>query len=409
MSEEILAGRNSVTEALRSGRSINKLLVQDGIKGGSVSEIIGLAKTAGVVLEFCKAERLDKLADGLRHQGFVALAAPIRFHSLEEVLALAKEKDETPFLLLLDELQDPQNVGALIRTADAAGVHGVLLPKRRSCPLNAVVAKISAGAVEYVPVVQIGNIPQTIEELKKLGFWIAGADMNGEDYYKSNLTGPMVIVVGAEGKGLGRLVKEKCDIIVSLPMQGGVSSLNASAAGAVLLYEVVRQRRVQAGYNVINSWQDFRKFREENLEHARELLKEKLAEYTAFKGYSGIVVFDAQEVQGVASFEKNGALEIVFTNEGETADSWIERRVYDLVKSGSSVFVVTSDYAEQLNVLGSGAYRISAREFREEYLLTKKQIAQRSERLARGLGRNELGGRLQEHILDHFEKLRRNT
>lgn len=247
MSEEILAGRNSVTEALRSGRSINKLLVQDGIKGGSVSEIIGLAKTAGVVLEFCKAEGLDKLADGLRHQGFVALAAPIRFHSLEEVLALAKEKDETPFLLLLDELQDPQNVGALIRTADAAGVHGVLLPKRRSCPLNAVVAKISAGAVEYVPVVQIGNIPQTIEELKKLGFWIAGADMNGEDYYKSNLTGPMVIVVGAEGKGLGRLVKEKCDIIVSLPMQGGVSSLNASAAGAVLLYEVVRQRRVQAG------------------------------------------------------------------------------------------------------------------------------------------------------------------
>ena len=156
------------------------------------------------------------------------------------------------------------------------------------------------------------------------------------------------------------------------------------------------------GYNVINSWQDFRKFREENLEHARELLKEKLAEYIAFKGYSGIVV---QEVQGVASFEKNGALEIVFTNEGETADSWIERRVYDLVKSGSSVFVVTSDYAEQLNVLGSGAYRISAREF----LLTKKQIVQRSERLARGLGRNELGGRLQEHILDHFEKLRRNT
>ena len=247
MSEEILAGRNSVTEALRSGRSINKLLVQDGIKGGSVSEIIGLAKTASVVLEFCKAERLDKLADGLRHQGFVALAAPIRFHSLEEVLALAKEKDETPFLLLLDELQDPQNVGALIRTADAAGVHGVLLPKRRSCPLNAVVAKISAGAGVYVPVVQIGNITQTIEELKKLGFWIAGADMNGEDYYKSNLTGPMVIVVGAEGKGLGRLVKEKCDIIVSLPMQGGVSSLNASAAGAVLLYEVVRQRRVQAG------------------------------------------------------------------------------------------------------------------------------------------------------------------
>lgn len=247
MSEEILAGRNSVLEALRSGRSINKIFVQDGIKGGSVSEIIAVAKEIGVVIEFAKIERLDKLASGIRHQGFVALVAPIRFHSLEEVLAGAEAKGEVPFLLLLDELQDPQNVGALIRTADAAGVHGVLMPKRRSCPLNAVVAKISAGAVEYVPVVKIGNIPQTIEELKKLGFWVAGADMDGEDYYKSNLTGPMVVVVGAEGKGLGRLVKEKCDIVVSLPMQGGVSSLNAAAAGAVLLYEVVRQRRVQAG------------------------------------------------------------------------------------------------------------------------------------------------------------------
>lgn len=247
MSEEILAGRNSVLEALRSGRSINKIFVQDGIKGGSVSEIIAVAKEIGVVIEFAKIERLDKMAAGIRHQGFVALVAPIRFHSLEEVLAGAETKGEVPFLLLLDELQDPQNVGALIRTADAAGVHGVLMPKRRSCPLNAVVAKISAGAVEYVPVVQIGNIPQTIEELKKLGFWVAGADMDGEDYYKSNLTGPMVVVIGAEGKGLGRLVKEKCDIVVSLPMQGGVSSLNAAAAGAVLLYEVVRQRRVQAG------------------------------------------------------------------------------------------------------------------------------------------------------------------
>ena len=148
---------------------------------------------------------------------------------------------------MLDELQDPQYVGALIRTADAAGVHGVLVPKRRSCPLNAIVAKISAGAVEYVPVVQIGNIAQTIEELKKEGFWVAGADMDGQDYYKANLTGPMVLVIGAEGKGLGRIVKEKCDFIVSLPMQGAISSLNASAAGAVLLYEIVRQRRNQAG------------------------------------------------------------------------------------------------------------------------------------------------------------------
>lgn len=163
------------------------------------------------------------------------------------------------------------------------------------------------------------------------------------------------------------------------------------------------------GYNVINSWQDFRKLREENLEHARDLLKEKLSEYVAFKGYRGILVFDAQDAQGAVSVEKRGPLQIVFTGEGETADSWIERRVYDLVKLTGNVFVVTSDYAEQLNVLGSGAYRISAREFREEYLLVKKQIAERSGRLGDSLGRNELGGRLQEHVLNHFEKLRRDT
>lgn len=247
MSEEIIVGRNAVNEALRSGRSMNKLLAQDGIKGGSAGEILALAKALGVVIEFVKSEKLDKLSEGIRHQGFIAMVAPIKFYTLEEVLKKAAEKNEPPLLLLLDELQDPQNVGALIRTADAAGVHGVLLPKRHSCPLNAAVAKISAGAVEYVPVVQIGNIVQTIEELKKLGFWVAGADMDGDLYYKSNLTGPLVMIIGNEGKGLGRLVREKCDFIVSLPMQGLVSSLNASAAGAILLYEVVRQRRTQAG------------------------------------------------------------------------------------------------------------------------------------------------------------------
>ena len=185
----------------------------------------------------------------MRHQGVVAYAAPVEFKTLEDALKKAAAKGEAPFLLLLDELQDPQNLGALIRTADAAGVHGILLPKRRSCPLNAVVAKISAGAVEYVPVIQIGNIVQQLKDLKKQGFWVAGADMDGEPYTKANLTGPLVLVIGAEGKGLGRLVKENCDIIVSLPMQGGVNSLNAAAAGAVLMYEVVRQRGQEAAKN----------------------------------------------------------------------------------------------------------------------------------------------------------------
>ena len=231
---DLIAGRNAVSEALRSQRSINKILLQEGAHGGSLGEIIALAKQKGVSVETVKAEKLDKLAKGLRHQGVAALA--------DDVFARAAEKNEEPFILLLDELQDPQNVGALIRSADAAGVHGVLMPRRRSCPLNAVVAKISAGAVEYVPVVQIGNIAQTIEELKQRGCWVVGADMDGVDFYAANMSGPIVLVIGAEGRGLGRLVKQKCDDVVSIPMNGGVNSLNASAAGAVLMYEVVRQR-----------------------------------------------------------------------------------------------------------------------------------------------------------------------
>ena len=247
MKEEIIAGRNPVAEALRSGRALNKVMVQDGARG--VTEIIAAAREKGVAVEFVKSDKLDKLAQGVRHQGVVAYAAPVEFKTLEDALKKAAAKGEAPFLLLLDELQDPQNLGALIRTADAAGVHGILLPKRRSCPLNAVVAKISAGAVEYVPVIQIGNIVQQLKDLKKQGFWVAGADMDGEPYPKANLTGPLVLVIGAEGKGLGRLVKENCDIIVSLPMQGGVNSLNAAAAGAVLMYEVVRQRGQEAAKN----------------------------------------------------------------------------------------------------------------------------------------------------------------
>lgn len=247
MKEEFIAGRNPVAEALRSGRALNKVMVQDGARG--VTEIIAAAREKGVAVEFVKSDKLDKLAQGVRHQGVVAYAAPVEFKTLEDALKKAAAKGEAPFLLLLDELQDPQNLGALIRTADAAGVHGILLPKRRSCPLNAVVAKISAGAVEYVPVIQIGNIVQQLKDLKKQGFWVAGADMDGEPYAKANLTGPLVLVIGAEGKGLGRLVKENCDIIVSLPMQGGVNSLNAAAAGAVLMYEVVRQRGQEAAKN----------------------------------------------------------------------------------------------------------------------------------------------------------------
>ncbi|MDO4179207.1 MAG: 23S rRNA (guanosine(2251)-2'-O)-methyltransferase RlmB [Phascolarctobacterium sp.] len=239
---EIIAGRNAVLEALRAERPLNKIVLQEGAHGGSLNEIIALAKERRIPIENAKQEKLDKLAVGVRHQGIVALGAPIAFASLDDVFQKAEEKSEPPFIILLDELQDPQNVGAIIRTADAAGVHGVLMPKRRACPLNSVVAKISAGAINYVPIVQIGNIAQTMDELKARGCWIVGADMDGECVYKSNVKGSIVLVVGAEGKGLGRLVKQKCDLIVSLPMHGGVNSLNASNAAAVLMYEIVRQR-----------------------------------------------------------------------------------------------------------------------------------------------------------------------
>lgn len=239
---ELIVGRNPVLEALRGARPLNKIYVQEGSRGRNINELLSLAKAKGVAVELTQAEKLDHLTTYAHHQGVVALAAPVEFKSLDAVFAAALAKKEAPFLLLLDELQDPQNVGALLRTADAAGVHGVLLPKRRSCPLNAAVAKISAGAVEYVPVVQIGNVVQAIDTLKERGCWVIGADMDGTDLYASDMRGPVVLVIGAEGRGLGRLVREKCDLIVSIPMHGAINSLNASAAGAVLMYEIVRQR-----------------------------------------------------------------------------------------------------------------------------------------------------------------------
>ena len=241
--EDVLIGRNAVAEALKSGRGINRLLVARGDREGSVNEILSLAKERGVLTEMTERAKIDAIAGGLRHQGVLAYVAPVEYVELEDILARADERQEEPFLLLLDELEDPHNLGALLRTADAAGVHGVLIPKRRSCPLSATVAKTSAGAVEYVPVARIGNIVQTLKELKEKGLWVIGADMDGQsDYYDANLTGPIVLVVGSEGKGISRLVRETCDVLVRLPMLGQINSLNASVAGSILMYEILRQR-----------------------------------------------------------------------------------------------------------------------------------------------------------------------
>ena len=240
--EDMVAGRNAVMEALKGSRSVNKLMIANGSTEGSIKEIIAVAKEKGVNIQYWDRSKLDSIARGIRHQGVLAQVAPVQYAELEDILQVAKDRNEPPFIVLLDELEDPHNLGAILRTADAAGVHGVLIPKHRSCPLSATVAKTSAGAVEHVPVARVGNLVQTIKKLKQEGLWVAAADMDGKDYYDTDLTGSLLLIIGSEGQGVGRLVKEQCDFVVRIPMVGKINSLNASVAGSILMYEAMKQR-----------------------------------------------------------------------------------------------------------------------------------------------------------------------
>ncbi len=240
---DFLSGRNPVMEALRSGRPISKIYISAGEHQGSLREIIALAKEKGIPVQTTETAKLEAMSLGVRTQGVVAMVSPVAYSSLEEMQLVAENRQENPCLILLDQLKDPQNLGAVLRTADAAGAHGVLIPQRRSCQLSAAVAKASSGAIEYVKVAQIGNVAQTLEKLKKQGFWIVGADPEqGVPYHEVDLTGPIVLVIGDEGEGMARLTKERCDSLVKIPMRGKVQSLNASVASAILLYEMLRQR-----------------------------------------------------------------------------------------------------------------------------------------------------------------------
>ncbi|MFC4601551.1 23S rRNA (guanosine(2251)-2'-O)-methyltransferase RlmB [Cohnella hongkongensis] len=241
--EEYVVGKHPVLEALRAGRSINKIFVYAQAQRSLVQPILEEAKSRGIVVQQVDRSKLDRLVPDMQHQGVVAQAAAVAYADVDGLLARAAERGEAPLLVLLDEIEDPHNLGSILRTADCTGVHGVIVPKRRSAGLTAVVAKTSAGAVEYVPVARVANLVQTMEKLKEAGLWIAGADAGApESFYGTNLTGPLAIVIGNEGQGLSRLVKERCDFILSLPMVGRINSLNASVAAGVLLYEVVRQR-----------------------------------------------------------------------------------------------------------------------------------------------------------------------
>ncbi len=241
--EDFVYGRNSVLESLQSNRPANKLLVAKGADTGSVRKITALAREIKLPVQEVDRKVLDSTAGNTNHQGVLLYLAPKEYVELEDILAVAAAKGEPPLVLVLDEIEDPHNLGALLRTADAAGVHGVVIPKRRAVGLTGAVAKAAAGAVEHVPVARVSNIAQALDALKNSGCWIVGADMAGEKYpYQTDLLGPLVLVVGGEHKGLGRLVKQHCDHIVKLPMLGYVSSLNAGVAGSILMYEALRQR-----------------------------------------------------------------------------------------------------------------------------------------------------------------------
>lgn len=243
MIEELtIEGRNAVLEAFRSGKTIDKLYVQKGVQDGPIQSIIREAKKGDTIINFVERERLDQMSEGRHHQGVIAHGAAYEYAEVEDILKAAQEKGEPPFLFLLDGIEDPHNLGAIIRTANLAGAHGVIIPKRRAVGLTATVAKTSAGALNYTPVAKVTNLAAAIEELKEKGLWFVCADMDGESMYRLNLKGPIGLVIGREGSGVGRLVREKCDMTASIPMKGNIDSLNASVAAGVLAYEIVRQR-----------------------------------------------------------------------------------------------------------------------------------------------------------------------
>lgn len=235
---DLLIGRNAVTEALKSDREIDTLILMKNNNNPALSRLASMAKEKGAVVKEVDSKKLDFMCGGANHQGVAAYVAAHEYASVEDIFAYAEEKGEAPFIVVCDEIEDPHNLGAIIRTAECAGVHGIIIPKRRSASLNFTVGKTSAGALEYMRVARVSNLASTIDELKEKGCWVYGADMDGTDYKKTDFSGAVVLVIGSEGKGIGKLIRQKCDAIVSLPMKGNINSLNASVAAGILMYEV---------------------------------------------------------------------------------------------------------------------------------------------------------------------------
>jgi 23S rRNA (guanosine2251-2'-O)-methyltransferase len=242
----LIEGRHPVLEALKSGREIDKIFIQKGANEGSIRQIIAIAREKNLLIKEVDKVKLDNLSLTHNHQGVIASAALYKYYEIEEILNIAKEKGEEPFIIILDEITDNHNLGSIIRSAEAAGVHGIVIPKRRSVALTPIVAKTSAGAIEYMPVSKVTNISQTLQFLKKQGLWIVGADMRGQTYYEKDLTGPIALVIGSEGEGIGRLIKENCDFLVKIPMIGKIASLNAGVSAGIITYDIFRQRQLKS-------------------------------------------------------------------------------------------------------------------------------------------------------------------
>jgi len=240
--ENQVEGRNPVLEALRSGRTIEKILISKGLREGSIREIIKKAREQKIIVQEVNRSRLDELSFSKAHQGVIAFVTPYTYVTVDEILLRASQRNEDPFIIVLDGITDPHNFGSILRTAECCGAHGVIIPKRRSVGLSPAAIKASAGAAEYVPVAKVTNIPSILDELKKQGLWVAGADMRGQIHTKADLRGPIALVIGSEGNGLSRLVREKCDFLISIPMKGKIESLNASVAAGILMYEIMRQK-----------------------------------------------------------------------------------------------------------------------------------------------------------------------
>jgi 23S rRNA (guanosine2251-2'-O)-methyltransferase len=251
MDEFKVEGRNAVIELLKSNRTVNKLLITKGDRQGSINEIIKLAKNKNIIISEVDKNKLDSISETKHHQGVIAYVSPIEYKDIDYILEYAKSKNEDPFIIIADEIEDPHNLGALIRTAEIAGCHGLIIPKRRAVAVTEVVSRVSVGATEYLPIARVNNINETIKELKDKGMWIIGTDSNADDlYYEKDLTGPIAIIIGSEGRGMNRLTKENCDMLVKIPQMGKITSLNASVSGGIIMFEALKQRLIQMKNNV---------------------------------------------------------------------------------------------------------------------------------------------------------------